>query len=374
MDNKKWYESKTIQSAIAACLITLSSTILDIYKKGDITESQVALIVGAVITLYKTVEGRSEAEGPLATPRYLPGLNETPKDRPGAIEIQSLDVGTYINSAEEIEKELTIKPEDPDNLVTDTSSEIESSEGEIDFFEYIKDSQGKYKIIPVVDTTIKTEDKDSSVLSSDKTQTLKEDCNYFITSYRKESINSLSVTLEGQDSKFYLFIPHIKLFNSKGKEIDLSSNSDIIVNPRKTPFRLPGYNSTFYLEDSIIPNGHFSWSEATKGGTRLPVNKDVADNIISMSKDLESIREYFGNRPMRITSWYRDPLSNKAVGGASNSSHLTGRAVDLYIPGLDIFEVENKLVQWWRKGGIGRGAKKGFVHVANDNWFRVWNY
>ena len=47
--------------------------------------------------------------------------------------------------------------------------------------------------------------------------------------------------------------------------------------------------------------------------------------------------------PIIISSGYRSPQLNKAVGGASNSQHIEGRAADIYVPGLTIEELFNFL-------------------------------
>lgn len=38
---------------------------------------------------------------------------------------------------------------------------------------------------------------------------------------------------------------------------------------------------------------------------------------------------FSGMPPVRVTSWYRDPLRNASVGGQSNSQHLFAAAMDL---------------------------------------------
>lgn len=43
---------------------------------------------------------------------------------------------------------------------------------------------------------------------------------------------------------------------------------------------------------------------------------------------LDKIREKYG-KPIKVSSGFRSPALNKAVGGASNSQHLTGMAADL---------------------------------------------
>lgn len=53
----------------------------------------------------------------------------------------------------------------------------------------------------------------------------------------------------------------------------------------------------------------------------LAVLRETAENM-------ELVRTALGNKVITISSWYRCPELNKAVGGAKTSSHLTGEAVD----------------------------------------------
>src|SRR5574344_1414281 len=48
---------------------------------------------------------------------------------------------------------------------------------------------------------------------------------------------------------------------------------------------------------------------------------------------LEPLREHI-SRPLVISSGYRSPRLNAAVGGAANSQHLSGQAADLKIPSV----------------------------------------
>lgn len=91
------------------------------------------------------------------------------------------------------------------------------------------------------------------------------------------------------------------------------------------------------------------------------------DTAAELAAFLERVRVQFGNKPIIITSGYRPPAINKAVGGASGSEHLYSAndvgAVDFYVKGADI----NAVQAWCDKNwpySLGYGAPKGFVHLG----------
>jgi hypothetical protein len=139
------------------------------------------------------------------------------------------------------------------------------------------------------------------------------------------------------------------------------------------PFRLPGFNSTFYLSEPIVPNGNFTWAEATKGGSRIPVSRDIAYGIIRIARVMEEVRSRMGNRPISINSWYRDPASNRAVGGARYSRHMSGDAIDFVVTGVHAYTVYDELNRWWGSRG-GLASSSIFTHIDARGYYARWSY
>ena len=79
---------------------------------------------------------------------------------------------------------------------------------------------------------------------------------------------------------------------------------------------------------------------------------------------LQELRDLAG-APVRVTSGYRCPDHNRAVGGAKQSRHLRGHAADIVIKGLSVagmYELAGRVAAF-RNGGIGVYPEQGFVHV-----------
>ncbi|MGB2924209.1 MAG: D-Ala-D-Ala carboxypeptidase family metallohydrolase [Limnothrix sp.] len=106
------------------------------------------------------------------------------------------------------------------------------------------------------------------------------------------------------------------------------------------------------LNLSIIPGGSFTWLEATHGGKRMPPNQSTVDAMIRIATLAQRARDRLG-RPMMVTSWYRPPAVNRAVGGATNSRHIVGDAIDFVVSGLSGNQIYWTLDPWW-PGGLGR--------------------
>ncbi|MBE9061863.1 D-Ala-D-Ala carboxypeptidase family metallohydrolase [cf. Phormidesmis sp. LEGE 11477] len=113
-----------------------------------------------------------------------------------------------------------------------------------------------------------------------------------------------------------------------------------------------------YFEPTVC---NFTWSEMTKGGTRIPVDASITARIVELCKYLDEVRAFLGNKPMHITSAYRDPITNQRVGGARSSRHMAGDAVDFWVKGINVVDVFYKLKGFHTKGGLAVG--NGFVHL-----------
>lgn len=78
---------------------------------------------------------------------------------------------------------------------------------------------------------------------------------------------------------------------------------------------------------------------------------------------LDKVREEFG-KPVIVTSGYRCPAHNEAIGGAKNSSHVNGLAADIQpkivtLDDLDLlYEICYNIFS-----NIGDGRSKKFIHV-----------
>ena len=122
---------------------------------------------------------------------------------------------------------------------------------------------------------------------------------------------------------------------------------------------------------------HFSQSEfigsqtaARKGIDNTPGRAEIANLTQLCTNVLEPVRVAWG-RPMTISSGYRSPRLNVAIGGSKTSQHCNGMAADIEIPGVD-----NAVLAKWIRDNLKydqlilefydarQGASSGWVHVS----------
>lgn len=115
-----------------------------------------------------------------------------------------------------------------------------------------------------------------------------------------------------------------------------------------------------------------AYSKAKDGNKKLSKNFKVKEFACSDGSDpifvdtelvevLQKIRTHFG-KAVTITSAYRTPTRNKAVGGTTYSQHLYGRAADIKVKGVSpekVAEYAEKSLQ--KRGGIG--VYETFTHI-----------
>lgn len=115
--------------------------------------------------------------------------------------------------------------------------------------------------------------------------------------------------------------------------------------------QIPGKTNPVGIAQKIDGCQYFTWGEALHELTRTPANYQVTVNIIAMAKALDVVRIKTG-AAIVVQSWYRDPETNRRVGGVDNSEHLLGNAVDWHPVGVPIERVREYLIRNW-KGGLG---------------------
>lgn len=79
--------------------------------------------------------------------------------------------------------------------------------------------------------------------------------------------------------------------------------------------------------------------QTATGYDNVPGEVEINNLRLLVQNVLQPLRNYL-NKPIQISSGYRSPMVNSAVGGSSTSQHMTGQAADFSIPGMTPYEVE----------------------------------
>lgn len=104
------------------------------------------------------------------------------------------------------------------------------------------------------------------------------------------------------------------------------------------------------------------------GLNNMPSNSTINVMILTAEKVFQPVRDHFG-KPIRVSSFYRSPAVNAAVGGSKTSQHRTGEAIDMQgtngLRNSEIFEYIRKNLEFdqliWEYGTTKEPA---WVHVS----------
>lgn len=120
---------------------------------------------------------------------------------------------------------------------------------------------------------------------------------------------------------------------------------------------------------------HFTLEELTRSSTaqRMGVANDPTPKALEQLKRtarmLEGVRSVLGV-PVIVSSGYRGPVVNRAVGGATSSDHLQGMAADVVAPKFGTpYDVAKALVPRLVELGIGQiiyevSGNSRWVHLS----------
>ncbi|WP_281950714.1 YcbK family protein [Nitrosophilus kaiyonis] len=93
--------------------------------------------------------------------------------------------------------------------------------------------------------------------------------------------------------------------------------------------------------------------------------KQIDIKLIDLLFDIKNILNK--EKSFHIISGYRSPKTNAylrkiSTGVAKKSFHMKGKAIDIYLPGIDLYMLR-KAAMSLKKGGVGYYPKSHFVHV-----------
>ena len=126
---------------------------------------------------------------------------------------------------------------------------------------------------------------------------------------------------------------------------------------------------------STMLSKNISLEEAisSQAATRLKINNTPSAEIqnklkITAEKVIQKVRDHFG-QPIRISSGYRSPKVNAAVGGSKTSQHMTGEAYDIQgtngITNAQIFQyIKQNLLFDQLIWEFGTTKNPAWVHVS----------
>ncbi len=110
-----------------------------------------------------------------------------------------------------------------------------------------------------------------------------------------------------------------------------------------------------------------------------PQNSSVPERLRANAQreafNLEKLRHELGDKPLPVLSWYRTPAWNTKVGGASQSRHMQGDAVDFTVQTVTSFgagRFDQACDRVFANGGFGT-YPSGSRHVDSRGTRARWS-
>ena len=120
---------------------------------------------------------------------------------------------------------------------------------------------------------------------------------------------------------------------------------------------------------SLRLSANFTLAEMVRSNTAIergiknkPTIQHIAHATAHANLVLQPLRDRVG--PVQITSWYRCPELNVAVGGSKTSNHMTGGTSDLRIKGMEAPDI----IKLIKEMGLpfDQLIDEGFYNAAGD--------
>jgi zinc D-Ala-D-Ala carboxypeptidase len=107
-----------------------------------------------------------------------------------------------------------------------------------------------------------------------------------------------------------------------------------------------------------------------KGVSNQPTEEHIANMIVLAEKIFQPIRDHFGV-PIHVSSGYRSAALNKKIGGARNSQHMTGEAMDIDMDGTDTGVTNVQVFNWIRENLVFDQLIFEHGNSSNPDWIHV---
>ena len=232
------------------------------------------------------------------------------------------------------------------------------------------------QITALRDTFLKKHSSQASELADNQKVFVEPGREYPVTSILKQEAGHYLIRFAYEAGEWFIYPNHWQIRGLDLDEFEAHKQDVILLHPATEP-EAPTEINWFDFDEPV--SKWFTVGEACQWDKRrIPTDHEIKGNIIALARELDQVREEWGGA-IGVTSWYRPPSVNKAVGGVRNSQHLTGKAADIYPVGGNIYKFQSWLDKGlWHHYALGYGADRGFCHC--DLRYRPyqkglrWNY